>query len=367
MTKTVHDVYQMPLVQQWTSKKVQPVDNPAPWLLYGLELEIENVWYNFDDPTIKSNFASAITRTEDGSLRNNGFEFVLGPMTYSHVQMVIEDFFKVNKFDSGNYSERCSIHVHTNVQDLTFEQLASLCTIYQVFERVLFRWIGNERERNIFCVPWYDTANMTYRVVDRIKNAEHWATGEWQKYTALNLLPVGTQGTIEWRHMEGNCDVKRIMQWLRFIGHMYNYAVNKPYDHLKEMLCALNSTSEYRSVIDAIFKQDADELKLPGYERDLEDGVLNMKYSIFSDNKNEKAKSPPPRELNEDDIVDTMVTITNNYDAEYLVQPEVNRAQNLNAAQMVFDEWVARHAIRQRARDLGVILDDIQPEREELA
>lgn len=275
---TIRDVIGMDPVASYTSSKVTAIPNPYPSLLFGLELEIENL-PDWDDMKL---IQGAMTQTEDGSLRNYGREFITSPMTYSHVDMVLRDFFSRNKINESNYSERCSIHVHTNVQDITFEQLANICMLYQVFERVLFRWIGHERDRNIFCVPWYDTSHMTYRVVNRLKSGDKWVAGEWQKYTALNLVPVTGQGTIEWRHMNGHCDINRIMQWLRFIQHMYRIATATPCEQLQNMLTMLNTTSQYQDVMNTVFQDDAKLLRQPGYEIDLEDGVLNMKFSLLN-------------------------------------------------------------------------------------
>lgn len=283
---TIAQHYELGAPQVFRHNKVEPKNNPMPNLLYGLELEIENLP---DECTWRT---GSMRMTEDGSLRN-GMEFVLTPMTYSHVQMVLEDFYRCNRINESNFSERCSIHVHTNVQDLTFEQLASIALIYQVFERVLFRWIGNDRDRNIFCVPWYDTGNMTYQIVNRLKQGDGWVTGEWLKYTALNLIPVSHQGTIEWRHMHGHCDVLRIMQWLRFIGHIYSIATSLTFEQVRGLFVNLNTTSQYLSTVNNVFNTDADALKLPGYEADVEDGVLHMKYSLMSPPKTIGSKKSP--------------------------------------------------------------------------
>lgn len=283
---TVLEQFSITPVAPWTSRNVTAKDNPCPSLLYGLELEIENL----HDEEYRW-LQGSMRMTEDGSLRN-GMEFVLQPMTYSHVELVLRDFYQRNRINNNNYSERCSIHVHTNVQNLTFEQLASVCLIYQVFERVLFRWIGNERDRNIFCVPWYDTGNMTHRIVNRIKDGDTWITGDWLKYTALNLIPISPQGTIEWRHMHGHCDVDQIMQWLRFIGHIYRIAISMSFDAVKNMFVYLNTTSQYLDAINSVFGDDAAALKLPGYEIDLEDGVLHMKYSILQESVVGKERPP---------------------------------------------------------------------------
>lgn len=343
--QAIREIWNHTAPTTYTSNKAIPVANPHPSLLFGVELEIENI-PEWDNIKILN---GAMHHTEDGSLRNYGREFITTPMTFSNLDHVLRDFFDRNKFNESNYSDRCSIHVHTNVQDITLEQLASICMLYQVFERLLFRWIGHERDRNIFCVPWYDTAHMTFRVVNRLKNGDHWVAGEWQKYTALNLVPVSSQGTIEWRHMNGHNDVNRIMQWCRFIQHIYRIATGLSFEQVQQMLVALNTTSQYNDVMNTVFQDDAKLLRTPGYEIDLEDGVLNMKFSILNPTKEKKSL---PQQW------PTAVTPTQ---PNRRVQELIERTQAQRA-----DVWLAempRQPIAATTAANFVVMNDIQGEQ----
>ncbi len=151
-----------PNVGHYVYPRVTSIPTPDPSLLYGVELEIENTDSDLAVPGMRA--------VEDGSLRNNGWEFVTQPMTLSNPNHCLSSFFDGRGFSDENYSERCSVHVHTNCLDLTFSQLAAICMLYQVFEGVLFNFIGNDRDKNIFCVPWSET-NLSYRTVNRIEEA----------------------------------------------------------------------------------------------------------------------------------------------------------------------------------------------------
>lgn len=268
----------------WTNAKVVALENPSPHLLYGVELEIENC--NEDWTT------AGFKVVTDGSLRNNGFEFVSSPMTYSNMAYALETFFNRNKpveikddhhdtTDASNYSDRTSIHVHTNVTDLTFKQLMGLCLIYEVFEKLLFTYIGNDRDKNIFCVPWSETT-LTYSALPELIGVNGVGViKNWQKYTALNLIPVGTQGSIEWRHMHGNADLQFILTWLRLIGHIYKYIQNTDIEEIKSNFLGMNTTSAYDHLLDRVFSYDADKLRTNNYRFMLEEGVLEMKYAML--------------------------------------------------------------------------------------
>lgn len=313
---TIAQMHELRPVNAWTNSKVLPIDNPRPSLLYGVELEIEsasNKWV-----------VGGMEVKPDNSLRNGGLEFVTQPMTYSHLYMVLNNFFQRAKVTDDNYSERCSVHVHTDVSQLEYEQLANIAMLYQTFELVLFNWIGNERSKNIFCVPWYET-QLSYRSVHRLLEKDHFVLHDWQKYTALNLLPVQTQGSIEWRHMAGTHDLKKIMAWCRIIGHIYNLACGLSPNELKRWLSELNTNSQYNAALITCFKEDADLLRCPGYESQLEQGVLNMKYSLLPGHM---SKLPTSKQKK---------TIENWFE-------QAVAAQRAGGAAAIYDEWTRRQA-----------------------
>lgn len=245
---------------------------PHPGLLYGIELEIENASSEWCIP--------GMDVEEDGSLRNHGYEFITAPMTYSDQSELLRTFFDSKRLDIKNYSERTSIHVHSDCTDLTLDQLSNILVLYQIVEKVLFHWIGNNRDDNIFCVPWSQTIT-TYNIINNLQGFMRYATVERNKYTALNLVPLAQIGTIEWRHMNGHCDVERILLWLRIIGHFYRVATSHEHATVLERATKLNSSSEYERFLDWLFQEDAVKLKQPGFKLLLEDGVLNMKFSLI--------------------------------------------------------------------------------------
>jgi hypothetical protein len=260
-----------------TKLLIEPEMGTDPTLIYGVELEIEGC--NYDD--YRSHCVPGMEYHEDGSLRNHGAEYVTHPMRMRELVYVLDQFFKKNKFTESNYSERCSVHVHVNVQDMTTDQVKTILMLYQVFERCFFEWVGEERDKNIFCVPWYAT-NLTYSVLEGnlIQKGK-----KWQKYTALNLLPIYELGTIEFRHMAGTNDLSKIVQWCNLIGCLTAYARNNKMEETRSIIMDLNTTSAYDSFTHQVFGEYAHVvLYLNNYRTNMEDGVINMKYSITNDN-----------------------------------------------------------------------------------
>jgi hypothetical protein len=266
--------------------KATPLPCPDSSLLYGVELEIENTQNN--DWVVPG-----MEGKEDNSLRNNGWEYVTQPMTFSNLAYCLNLFFTKSKVTAANYSERCSIHVHTNCRDLTWEQVSTLCLLYQMLEPLFFAFVGEERDKNIFCVPWSET-QLTYNVINRLKSQPN-TLKEWQKYTALNLRTLWTYGTVEWRHMAGTHDMEKILHWCRLIGCLYAYVRKNNLEDTKKFVINLNTSSEYRKSIDVLFGEWAHLLYVKDYEVMLEAGVLSMKYALL--NPQEAAEEPVDEHL----------------------------------------------------------------------
>ena len=256
-------------------------------LVYGIELEIEGVPNARERCTVLG-----IRYTTDGSLRNNGVEFITMPMRLNQMAYLLHKFLDGN-FDESNYSERTSIHVHANVLDLNVDQLSCICLLYQTFEPLLFEFIGHGREKNIFCVPWYDST-LTYEYVGKMmeeKNVGH--VHRWMKYSALNLLPIRTQGTIEFRHMAGHSDSNVIIDWCNLIGCIFSVARNRSLKDVKEQITTLNTTSHYDAFLHYVFRQWAVLLQKEHMRLAMEEGVTMVKYMLMKNHPRERKLVPP--------------------------------------------------------------------------
>lgn len=260
-------------------------ESPAvvPNLIFGLELEIEE-W----DPDAIREF-DGFGFTDDGSLRGNdngiGIEAITLPVKAKHLPGLLRAFFDNYEVGPHNYTERCSTHVHMNVQDITCEQLASLCLLYQTVEELLFAFVGHDRDEGVFCVPW-NQSGISYSIVERLEGFSKGTKNplrQWQKYSALNLIPIGSQGSIEFRHLEGTCDVERIMQWVNILSRMYLYAVNTPLNVVSQEIMGMNTVSNYREWLDRVFEREADLLRTPGFERVLASGVIDSKLALLKE------------------------------------------------------------------------------------
>lgn len=177
----------------------------------GIELELEG--FN----------SSAITRarealhplwlaTSDGSLRNGGVEFVTngglgGERLHTAFTQMDELLARVN-YDA---SFRCSTHMHINMLDFTFNQIARFMLTYACAEPVLFTFCGAHRRSSNFCVPVAESLPFHKKLISRlyddaISTRQTGSSQVCNKYTAMNFLPLfdggrdrPALGTVEFR------------------------------------------------------------------------------------------------------------------------------------------------------------------------
>lgn len=284
----IQETYGRKTVVGYKSKHGETADVPLPEWLVGIELEIEGF-----DPEHTREWGG-ITFTEDGSLRENedgvGIEAITKPIAIKHVEPFLRAFFKHFGIKENNYSERCSTHVHFNVEPLTFEQVGTICLVYQTVENLLFHYVGNERENNIFCVPW-GQSNVTYNIVSRIEGGDaNDVFRRWQKYSALNLMPIIGQGTIEFRHLHGTCDVSLIGHWIYLIAKIFEYAQKVTIQEAQDSIMNMNTVSNYHEWTSMIFGKYAVLLQTPQYERELFRGVIDSKVMLMGKGGNKAKK-----------------------------------------------------------------------------
>ena len=179
----------------------------------GMECEIESLVTNKD--------IGAFTCTEDGSLRNHGYEYISQPLTRPEL---IEEFIalhqKLKFYDKADaFSPRTSTHVHINCRSLDFDTIRNLILMYAVYEEVFFAMVNRDRRENIHCVPLTETLlNQRYKA-----SLEYLVSG-WHKYTALNILPLAKLGTVEFRHLQGTNDAELVAEWLQVLENIWVYS-----------------------------------------------------------------------------------------------------------------------------------------------
>jgi len=246
----------------------------------GIEIEVENV------PRVPDGNWPILWRTEeDRSLRNSGIEFISLALKGEQIPYALLSLCEALP-NSVQFSGRTSVHVHLNVQDKTPEEIAKIVLTYLPLERLLFAFAGEHREKNIFCVPLYDI-EMTDNLFSAIKKLDTKEIKQLQsenyRYSALNLGPVTTFGTMEFRHLGGTKDVSRILTWINLILSIQKYALSTNLDELIKEIIALNTNSQYRNFAQKIFGSLINDIPCEDLNDRIAQGVLSVKRSLFSD------------------------------------------------------------------------------------
>lgn len=172
---------------------------------------------------------------KDGSLRNNGREFVFKePMYGTDVVECLENLPHTFR-ELGVVpviSDRCSVHVHLDVRDLEYSQLLTLITTYLLCEPYFFAVGGEERRDNIYSMPLASSDDYLKRLGKALRG-----TGQEEglmfrrhidenvKYSAFNVAPVYTQGSVEFRHHRGTYHVRELIRWINMVLCIKRYTM----------------------------------------------------------------------------------------------------------------------------------------------
>lgn len=229
-----------------------------PYCKVGLELEIERVPEEVWRGDIPDQVSKYWRIKEEGSLRNGGLEYVLNPPLFgmdldTGISNLCEHIAMNQLADSNSFSSssRTSFHVHIDVSDLeTTEQLYTFFALYLIVERSLFRYFNDEREDNIFCLPFYRTWEsakifrhlmgedpmeiqrkfnaMGGRLRPGRFNPDRPENQNLYKYSAFNANPVFSQGSVEFRHAPALTKYDDIVEWINIIMCLKKAAFERP-------------------------------------------------------------------------------------------------------------------------------------------
>ncbi len=193
---------------------------------YGIEIETEAP-RPYDYPALK------YWRCErDGSLRNNGVEYVFkGAVDLEDADPAWREFESCNKdFKFTKDSHSTSVHIHVNMLNETFLTMVNFITLYAMLENPLIRYSGPDRLSNLFCMPMHDAEGVVSHIVSMLQYINRGMfnkmglNSEAVKYGAINCAPLTKWGTVELRSFRGETDTKKIKMWMSLIEKMKKFA-----------------------------------------------------------------------------------------------------------------------------------------------
>jgi hypothetical protein len=153
-------------------------------------------------------------------------------------------------------------------------QLLNFIYVYLVFERAFFEFVGQDRLDNIFCSPLQESdVQIGLQHLIQYRNFDF----DWSKYTALNIRPITQKGTVEFRHMHGTLDRKKLMQWINLILCLKKYALRQDSENVLNRIINLNTNSEYRMFAEEVFRDHVYTLESRNLDANLSEGVKFIK------------------------------------------------------------------------------------------
>lgn len=167
---------------------------------YGMEVELENV----RGISRQAELLYGWRTVGDGSLRNNGVEFITSPVQLAQLFSLVDHLYEAKAGGGWTGGPRCGIHIHMDMSHRSVGELHAMMVAYACVEPIVFDFCGSDREENIFCVPWYRApddirelqsffyGNTTRRVLQR-------ACGHASKYTSMFHGPLTRFNTLEFR------------------------------------------------------------------------------------------------------------------------------------------------------------------------
>lgn len=282
-------------------------DNPV-----GIEVEIERVYSTSGITSMQMSDGSSFlwSNVDDGSLRNSGREFVSTPLRGEDIEFALTSLFtnlvKNPRTKGYEFTDRTSVHVHVNVREMSLKEIQNFILLYIIVEPVLYNFCGGKRHKNVFCVPLNQT-NLNAELYQFFtkRNIPNFSglVGAWKKYVGFNISPIANYGTVEFRHMVGTDDIKKLLTWVNLLLKLHKYAQQSLYLETKRRALSLNTSSEYMIFLEDIFGEDSKLLYYDNFEKHMEEMVLFLKQ-CFS-----PAVTSPQEALTNEDVVNVALSI----------------------------------------------------------
>jgi len=219
----------------------------------GIEVEVENTIIS---GTIQPFWQSK----QDNSLRNNGVEFVSLPIPACDAPAALKSLLEETLSSESCFSPRTSVHVHLNFLNDSTSVPTDVILLYTVFERLFFRFVGKARIRSIYCVPLTETDLLSQLGRKGLR------VDYWQKYAGLNAKPLGSFGTLEFRHMHGTFDIQKLAIWIDLITKLKTYCVTVGTKQVRSTIASMEDAFDFNSLIKDVFGSTGEYLKYKSVE-----------------------------------------------------------------------------------------------------
>lgn len=137
------------------------------------------------------------------------------------------------------------LHVHVEASDLTGEEVARVVEFYAVNQNAIDQMVSLSRRNNSYCnkiSPWRLTS-----MKEAAATNKEALRGFANKYTVVNITPLFSYGTIEFRQHQGTVNAKKISSWVKFVMGVVNGA---------QMATDLDTSVEMANMLDTMVQKE---------------------------------------------------------------------------------------------------------------
>lgn len=152
----------------------------------------------------------------------------------------LDELEQIINTERADYSNRTSVHVHIDIRDMSVDQLFNMLYFYIYCEKAIFNYVGEGREENNYCIPWWKTEELKthlyniYQALeeDNSDQIQYILNEQMNKYSALNLRAITRFGSVEFRHHYGTHDKHRILEWINILMSLKKQAMEVDHTHV---------------------------------------------------------------------------------------------------------------------------------------
>jgi len=260
----------------------------------GVNRDSDNPYFSFDAETRGIFFGTGYWNVKnDGSLRNNGVEFVTKKIFGKDLAVALNElneYLAAITVPNSIPSDRCSVHIHLDVTDLNKNEYARLLIDYAIFENVLFNYCGVHRKENLYCLPFARSddfkrtlSNILTSVEKDLDFKKH--VNGFPKYSALNLKATSTYGSLEFRLHGGTYDIMRVKEWINIIMCLKKNCIGNSANNLHREISRFG-ISNY---LEKVFKNYHQILDYNECESDIIEGIRLAQDILLYNNMKESS------------------------------------------------------------------------------
>lgn len=258
-------------------RKVYPPEHEI-----GIEIEVEG--RNLQEFPMSRTWR----KTLDGSLRGEeSAEYVLHhPIPMKNVEKALNNLTAILKKNNAKkeLSDRCGVHIHINVQHMTFMELINYLCLYLVLEPLLVSYCGSSREGNMFCLRAKDAPTLIDLIMNSYAHSDLYSLigrGNHFRYAAVNVSSIRKHGSLEFRSLKTPKNFKKIIPWVNLLHKLKttSYTFETP-----EEIINAYSMYEYERFLSRVLEEQAYLLMdIENINQKLLEGIRLVQDIAFTD------------------------------------------------------------------------------------